>query len=213
MIIGQCVERHERNLTMALTDHSPTTPAGDPRVERTRAAVLAAAYDLLIADGPDAVSHAQVASAANVSRTTVYKHFPTRGELLRATIEVMGKPLPAELTGDLRTDLGRMLDDIVADLGDEERTRAIATMIERARHDRTVAAVRDDLIAEARGKFRTIVGAAVDAGDLRDDIDVDLAMAGLVGALFFKCFMAGEAVDEDLARRSIDAFIANHAPR
>ena len=185
----------------------------DPRVERSRAAVLAAAYDLLIADGPDAVSHGQVAAAANVSRTTVYKHFPTRGELLRATLEVMGKPLPAELTGDLRTDLQRLMADLVADLSDDQRTRAIAAMIERAQHDPTVAAVRDDIVCEAHEQFRTIVAHGVASGELRAGIDPDLAMSGLVGTLFFKRFMAGEPIDDDLAARVVEAFVDNHAAR
>ncbi|MGI9644646.1 MAG: TetR/AcrR family transcriptional regulator [Ilumatobacteraceae bacterium] len=185
----------------------------DPRVERSRAAVLAAAYDLLIADGPDAVVHGQVAAAARVSRTTVYKHFPTRGELLRATIEVMGKPVPAELTGDLRTDLQRLLADLVADLSDDQRTRAIAAMIERAQHDPTVAAVRDGIVCEAHEQFRTIVEQGITSGALRDDIDADLAMSGLMGTFFFKRFMAGEQIDDDLAARAVDAFVAAHSAR
>ncbi len=185
----------------------------DPRVERTRSAVLTAAYDLLIADGPDAVSHGPVAAAAKVSRTTVYKHFPTRGELLRSTIEVMGKPVPSELTGDLRTDLQRLLSDLVADLADDQRTRAIAAMIERAQHDPTVAAVRDDIVCEGQEQFRTIVEHGIASGELRADIDADLAMSGLVGTFFFKRFMAGEPIDDDLAARAVDAFVANHSAR
>lgn len=185
----------------------------DPRVERTSAAVLDAAWTLLIESGPDAVGHGQVAAAANVSRTTVYKHFPTRADLLRATIEVMGKPLPTELTGDLRTDLQRMLADLLADFGDERRTRAIAAMIERAQHDQTVAGVRDDLVGEAREQFRTIVLRGVAAGELRSDIDVDLAFAELLGTLFFIRFMEGGAVDADLGARLIDRFLAERRPR
>ena len=188
---------------------TPEPSTRDPRVERTHAAVLHASYELLIAEGPDAVTHAQVAVAAGVSRTTVYKHFPTRGELLRQTIEVMGKPVPTELTGDLRTDLLALLDDLVADLGDDQRTRAVATMMERAQHDATVAEVRDSVVCEAVDQFRTIIDGGVASGTLRKGIDVDLAMAGLVGIFFFKRFMVGEPVDTALAERAVDAFIAN----
>jgi len=197
---------------MTPTDTDPPTGSADPRVERARTAILTAAYDLLINDGPDAVGHGQVAIAASVSRTTVYKHFPTRGDLLRATIEVMGKAVPPELTGDLRNDLQRLVGDIVSDLGDDQRTRAIAAMIERAQHDETVAAVRDDLVREARQQFRAIVAAGVAAGELRGDIDDDVAMAGLVGTFFFKRLMAGDTVDADLATRVVDAFLTSHRP-
>ena len=35
-------------------------------------------------------------------------------------------------------------------------------------------------------------------------------MAGLFGTFFFKRLMAGEAIDDDLAARAIDAFLADH---
>lgn len=197
---------------MTSPDPAPNATT-DPRVERTNEAVLGAAWELLIEGGPDAVRHRQVAAAANVSPTTVYKHFPSRGELLRAAIEVMGRPLPAEVTGHLRTDLDAMLADLVADLADEQRTRAIAAMIERAQHDRTVAAVRDGLIAEARERFRTIVETGIAAGELRGSIDVDVAFAGLLGTFFFTRLMAGEPVDADFATRVVDAFLADQRPR
>ena len=50
-----------------------TEPCGnDPRIERTRAAVLEAGVTILFDKGPEAVTHAAVASDARVSRTTVY---------------------------------------------------------------------------------------------------------------------------------------------
>ncbi len=61
-----------------------------------------------MADGPSAITHANVATAANVSRTTVYNHWPTREDLLRATIDSIGTVTPAldDLTGSLRTTSG-----------------------------------------------------------------------------------------------------------
>lgn len=185
----------------------------DPRMERTRAAILEAASELLVCDGPDAISHAQVALAAKVSRTTVYNHFPDRAALLRATIEAFAKPRPSEVTGDVRTDLRRLLEGIVTDLLDEQRSRAFATMIERAQHDDTVAAVRDDLICEGQTQFAQIVANGITAGLLRSDIDVDLAMSGLLGTLFFRRFMVGRAVAHDEIEHLVDEFLRDHAPR
>ncbi len=190
-----------------------TTTSTDPRIERTRRAALEAAYDLLIADGPDAVSHGQVATRANVSRTTVYKHFPTRADLLRCTIEVMGKHELAPLTGDLRTDLLRQLDHLVDDFADDEHTRAMATMLERSQHDPTVAEVRDSLVCDTNDQLRAIIQQGIDAGELCAGIDIDLAMAGLMGTFVFKRLLAGERIDHAFAERVVDAFIVNHGHR
>ncbi|MBB4660633.1 TetR/AcrR family transcriptional regulator [Conexibacter arvalis] len=52
---------------------------------RTRQAIVAAAIDVLAADG--GASLADVASAAGVSRTTVHRYFPERSDLLAAVVE------------------------------------------------------------------------------------------------------------------------------
>lgn len=47
----------------------------DPRVRRTRAAVLRAAFDLVSERGTTAVTISEIAEAADVSRRVVYQHF------------------------------------------------------------------------------------------------------------------------------------------
>lgn len=54
---------------------------------RTRAALLAAAADCLIASGSRRTTMADIAAAAGVAKGTVYNHFRTRGELYRALAE------------------------------------------------------------------------------------------------------------------------------
>ena len=187
----------------------------DPRVERTRAAVVEAAADLLTTEGPGAVTHAGVAAAANVSRTTVYNHWPTREDLLRATIESVGK-LPPDvdsLTGDLRTDLGQLFEQLVADLVDEQRAPMIANMMERALHDPEVIAVRDEFLTEFRTVFARIIDNAISDGELRPDVEPESSMASIVGSFLFLRFMSSEVFDAARADRVIDDFVRLHAPR
>lgn len=56
-------------------DLHETEPARDPRVRRTRAAVLRAAVDLATERGTTAVTVSEIAEAADVSRRVVYQHF------------------------------------------------------------------------------------------------------------------------------------------
>ena len=194
---------------------SADEPAVDPRIERTRAAILEAAADLMMADGPTEVTHVNVAAAANVSRTTVYKHYPTRADLLRSTVEATGKsvPDPADFTGDVRADLERFFADLVADLLDDQRAPMIATMMERALHDRTFASVRDDLICDFEPAFELLVDRGAEAGQLRGDIDVTLAMASIAGSFMFLRFMSPNGFDEAAAGRILDEFVRSNAPR
>lgn len=176
---------------------------------------MEASAELLTTDGPGAITHAAVASAANVSRTTVYNHWPTREDLLRATIDSIGKVTPAaeDLTGSLRADLEMLCAPLVADLADDQRAPMIANMMERALHDPTIAAIRDEFLMAFEQVFRIVIDTAVTNGDLRADIDERHAMAGILGGFLFMRFMSGERFDFDVATALIDDFIQVNAPR
>jgi AcrR family transcriptional regulator len=187
----------------------------DPRVERTRALVIAAAAELLMDDGPGAITHASVASAANVSRTTVYNHWPTREDLLRATIDSVGKVTPTvdDLTGALRVDLGILCQHLVGDLIDDQRAPLIANMMERSLHDPAVVAVRNQFLAEFEHVFRAVVDKAISDGELRGDLHVGRSLAGLLGSFLFARFMASDGFDQRYADAVLDDFIRVNAPR
>jgi AcrR family transcriptional regulator len=177
--------------------------------------VIEAASDLLVADGPSAITHANVATAANVSRTTVYNHWPTQADLLRDTIESLGNvPIHRDqLTGSLRPDLGLLCQQIIDDLIDEQRAPMIANMMERALHDPTVASVRDGFLGAFAEVFRTVIRQGVDAGELRADIDADRAIATLLGSFLFARFMSSDRFDRDYADTVLDEFVIVNSPR
>ncbi|MEM8619154.1 MAG: TetR-like C-terminal domain-containing protein [Actinomycetota bacterium] len=194
-------------------NHCPPCDA-DPRVERTRAAVTDAAAALLRADGPDAVTHANVAAAANVSRTTAYKHYPTRAALLRAAIESMENHdfSDFEFGDDLATDLRNIFSGFVIDLADVEQSKLMATMMLRALHDTALAEVRDGFMAELRPVINEAFGRAITRGELRDDLDLELAWRTVAGSLVFTRFLTSDPVDDEFLERVIDYFIAANAP-
>ena len=57
----------------------------DPRIERTRTAVLDAASDLLAEAGVVGFNVDAVARRSGVARTTIYRHWPDANELLFVT--------------------------------------------------------------------------------------------------------------------------------
>jgi AcrR family transcriptional regulator len=201
---------------MTTTPDAPTTPrADDPRVERTRAAVIEAASELLVADGPDAVTHVNVANAARVSRTTVYNHWPTREDLLRAAIDSVRQLTPSEsdLTGPIRTDLATLCDQLIADLIDDQRAPMIANMMQRALHDATVVTVRNEFVAIFEQVFCLAFEQAIARGELRADIDVERSIASIVGSFLFARFMSSDGFDRAYADQVLDEFVRANCPR
>ncbi|MFT4866877.1 MAG: AcrR family transcriptional regulator [Ilumatobacter sp.] len=188
--------------------------AVDPRIERSRQAVLDAAVALLFDGGPDEITHAKVAAAAEVSRTTVYKHYPQRSDLLHATLEAIGKHVPpaSELTGIVREDLVTLLSNLASDLRDEGRTKMMAVMIERALHDDAVGTVRDRFIVELVETFTAIVRLGEETGQLRPGVAPMRALGSMAGSLIFHRLLANEVVDDQLVADVVDSFVASHAP-
>src|SRR4051794_10489047 len=135
---------------------------------RNHDAVLEAGATLL-AERP-AASMQEIADASGVGRTTVYRHFPAREDLVAALVsrvaeEVTAVSLAAFSTGgDAREILRRFSIDIVA-LGDRWNF---------------LREQRDDLRAsleESDRAYRDWVADRQDAGELRDDFPADWVLA------------------------------------
>ena len=118
----------------------------DPRVVRTRRDVVGATTALFLAEGWTAVTHAEVARRAGYSKATIYSHWPTCLDLVRASVEqicVAAKhPLP---TGDLRTDLVRELVTFADALSRGHLDRVLGGILERAGSDPRVDELRKQL--------------------------------------------------------------------
>ncbi|MFI1506186.1 TetR/AcrR family transcriptional regulator [Streptomyces sp. NPDC020597] len=62
--------------------HRRQPTPGNPRVQRTRNRVLAVARELLPEVGPAGLTYALLAERSDVTRQTLYRHWPTRAALL-----------------------------------------------------------------------------------------------------------------------------------
>jgi AcrR family transcriptional regulator len=65
-----------------------TPDAANPRVQRTRDRMLAAARELLAEAGPEELTYSLLAERAGVTRQTLYRHWPARSALLTDLILV-----------------------------------------------------------------------------------------------------------------------------
>jgi AcrR family transcriptional regulator len=65
--------------------------------DRTRAAIIAAAFEVMAGQGLLAARTLDIAEAAGVAHGTVFAHFPTREDLLCAVIEELGQRVACRL--------------------------------------------------------------------------------------------------------------------
>src|SRR5690349_7150425 len=81
----------------------------DKRVERSRSAVLAETYRQLSQGGISGVSIDAISRQSGVSKTTIYRHWPSRSALLLDACASFGTPAAIPDTGSLRGDLLALL--------------------------------------------------------------------------------------------------------
>ena len=158
----------------------------DPRVARTRRDVVDATAALLLDDGWDGVTHAEVARRSGYSKATIYTHWPARLDLVGAAIDhlcdVAHHP---PTTGDLRDDLRASLQDFATDLSDGHLDRLLAGVVERASGSEVVRRLRTRLYETGTHGMRAILEAHLDPAD------VEPSLALLTGAVFVRVTFEG----------------------
>jgi AcrR family transcriptional regulator len=182
-------------------------PALDPRVERTRDAALASAKRLLREEGWDALTHVRVAAASEISRMTLYRHWPTRLDLLRDTLLTWAADYrPSCLTGDLRVDLKNNLQLLRRELLTREQV-LLVTLIEQGLSDPSIARLRDEAVAQARSGLVSALRLGVESGRLPSDLDLDLAVASLIGPCIYDLLLKGEELTAAFVDEVVDSFL------
>ncbi|SHF16330.1 transcriptional regulator, TetR family [Streptoalloteichus hindustanus] len=141
---------------------------------RNRAAILLAARKLIAERGPD-VGMDEIARAAHVAVGTLYRHFPTKTDLVGAIMADLGAQLVAVLDAAVaRIDNGvstgmdeiaALLRRVVVHMGQDRLLRAAAAS--------AGSPLPDEVARHARDTLAHMVAAARRDGALHPDIAVD----------------------------------------
>ncbi|MFI7454899.1 TetR/AcrR family transcriptional regulator [Nonomuraea sp. NPDC049714] len=174
----------------------------DPRVQRTRRDVVDAATALFKSEGWAAVTHAEVARRAGYSKATVYTHWPTRLDLVRASVgQICGAAEHPRPTGDLRADLVRELLDFADDLSQGHLTRVLGGVLERADNDPVVGEMREQLWAEGTRSMEAILRSHLPAQAVEPCLA--LLTGGVLVRVALQARPATEEFVEDLVERAL----------
>jgi AcrR family transcriptional regulator len=175
----------------------------DPRVTRTRATVLGAAIDLLAERGYSGFSVEAVVERTGVAKTTLYRHWATRDDLLAAAIAKLdgagldgagldgAGPLPD--TGSVRQDLLDLQARRVRAAHTTQWERCMPALVEAAAHHPELAAMIARLTSQILAQIETLLGRGVERGELRHDLDPRLAASALIGPIVFRRLLLQEA--------------------
>lgn len=172
-------------------------PGEDARIVRTRADVARTAFDVLVEEGSEALTHARVAERAGYSKTTLYKHWPSRSDLAVMALEAVRDFQHPERTGDIRADLIGELTAFRRGVLDLRLDRVLSAMAQWATAD-TMSRIRNEINAEGQRPIRAILAEAFEGPQL------DAAVSMLSGVVACPSLMFGTVPDDDVIEAAVD---------
>ena len=177
------------------------------RGEVREQAILAAVIELLGELGYEAMTMDAVAARAHASKTTIYKRWRGKPELVRAAVDtyVAGRVPSSPDMGSLRGDLMAVMLAMRGHLTDEFLAM-MSGLIHAMRSDRELADVLRYHLANDHSAALPIIRRAVTRREVPGDAEE--ALAGLahevIEAQLFRQMTVGGSFDEQFARHVVD---------
>lgn len=177
---------------------SPPSPArrGRPPSQAAKRAILKAARELLDEGGVLSVTMEGIAARAGVGKPTVYRHWSNRYEVaMAALIEAAAAAEAPVLPGAPLEALRRQLHGL-AGLFTSPTGRNVAMMLVSGYGETALSkAFRTHFVQARRDEGRDLLRQAVASGELRGDIDLELALDLIYGPVFYRLTMSHAPID------------------
>lgn len=191
-----------------------TPRPGRPRCEASRQKILHAALAALDAHGLAGLTVDGIATRAGVGKATIYRWWPNKSAvLMEAFLADMDPRIRFEDTGALRGDLKLQMRRLL-DVMHTERGRKMLALITQSHMDPEVHnAFMEQWILPRRAQARAMLQRAIARGELRPDIDLEMAIDTLYGPLWFRLMLGFGDVDGAYADAVAEHVLAGLAPR
>lgn len=186
--------------------------AGRPRSERVNRAVLEATLASLSEEGWSRLSMEGIARRAGVGKAAIYRRWKSLEEVLTAAVDglVAGIDIPDE--GSIEADLLELMHQAVELYRGVSGRMMPGLVAAMAQHESVARAVRKGFLAPRRRALRQVLERAVARGELRGDLDRELALDFLGGPLFYRLLVTGGPLDDTLARGTVDVMLRGLGP-
>ena len=162
--------------------------------------VLTAALELLLAEGAGSLTAHRLHRATGVSRSTVYRHWPTPEDVLRALIEV-APASPPPSSGDLAEDLHAAVDQLCNRLRDKPVAAFLRALV-AAGADELRHRYVEDLITPFHQALRAAGAGRTDRED---------AVALIASPLLLDALLLDRPTARTRAHRAVDEAVARLA--
>jgi AcrR family transcriptional regulator len=167
-------------------------------VAETKRKALVATADLIDRLTYRSVTIDAVSRASGVSKSTIYRHWPSRQALVLEAVTYKTDALTAVAdTGDALADLRTYLERLAAGLNFGGAASTVSGLIADAVYDEELArSLRATIIRSRRRVFFVILLRGQQRGQVRPEIDVATVVDALYGAVHHRLLVTGQPIDE-----------------
>lgn len=174
---------------------------GRPRSEQARQAIFRSTLRLLRSNGFPELTIEAIAAEANVGKTTVYRWWPNKGALV---VDAFASSAEHELhfpdTGSVFKDMSLQMGQFLAILRGP-RGRIVAAMLGAGQSDRDLlAAFRERFLRPRRAEAYKTLRRGIERGELPKDLDLDLVLDILYGAIYMRFLIRHDELNENYIR-------------
>lgn len=185
--------------------------ADDPRVRRSRLAIMEAAVALFVDGGVNAVTVDAVTARANVAKTTIYRHWPSRHHLLMDVFRHFDHrfepPPPDASPAERLKNLSRQL---AATLTSQEWRMALPVLLDVARRVDEFADLHE-LAMPGQGPMSGAIADLIAANDLPPGTPGSEVLVQIVGPLTLGAIFSPDSIDGDFVDRLVDRLLRGYA--
>lgn len=179
----------------------------DPRVERSRRVILGAVLDELGEVGYGALTIEAVAARAGVGKSTIYRHWPGKLELVEDAFRTLKAPVAVPDQGSLRERVVAVIEQVACLVAESTYSTCMPALIDAAERDPKVRDFHSRFSAERRAALVGLLRDAVQTGELPATTDPELLADALVGPILLRRLMLAQPVGPEIAPALVDQLL------
>jgi AcrR family transcriptional regulator len=197
-----------------------SSPRPDPRIERSRQAILETTRQFLGEGSVRALTVEAVAARSGVAKTTIYRRWRDKWALALDAVMIdmvprfldavrFDEPVDATSTRD---EMRTYIDAVIKVLASRPFGPAMQGLVSEIATDPALArAYRERTIQPRIDQLQQVVDRGIQRGDLHPETDIRLLHEFLLGPVFYRLLLSGQPLDRNLADRLVDGILSGFA--
>jgi AcrR family transcriptional regulator len=181
----------------------------DPRIARSRRTVLEAAVAQLAEVGYGAFTIDSVARRSGVARSTIYRLWPGRAELIGAALDTLNvqPDEPVDTPAQARDAVRGLVRHLDVGLNEGPVAACLPALIDGAERDPGIRKLHHGQNTRRRARLTSAISEATGLHD-----DADLLAHALAGAVMYSRLMTGRRLSKEQLDRLVDLILSAGGP-